>query len=98
MDKKIQYRPVRGFILAIPSGDETSSSFTISDSNKTLNKAQCISVGEDTFFDHIDKVFPCPVKVGDIFLHSTIGHENIRIDGKSYILIPFDRVLAVKVK
>lgn len=94
MSKITQYKPVKGYVLAKPEGNEQNSSFVIED-KETPQRAEVIKVGNDTWHVSGNK-FSSPCKPGDTIVHSGFGYEDIRFEGEHYRLIPFDKVLAVK--
>lgn len=96
MDKKIQFTPVRGFVLVKPLSDEQPKQYIIEDSHETPHEAEVVAVGEDTWYESIDREFKAPCKKGEKIVHSAFGFETIRIGGEEYRLVPFSKVLAIK--
>ena len=57
--------------------------------------AKVLKVGKDTYYDNTEKVRKAPCKVGDTIIHSSIGWENITLEGEELRMVPFNKVLLV---
>lgn len=94
--RKVQYSPVRGFILVKPLQESAAKGWDAHTDDDIPHYAEVLAVGENTYFEHTGLLFKAPCKVGDTIIHSSIGFENIKIDGEEYRLVPFGKVLMVK--
>jgi len=96
---KINLKPVRGVILIEPTEKElkTSSGIYIPDtaSSEKPQKGKVLAIGETEITDHgIEK--KSPVKLGDVVIYKKWGGNEVKIDGKEYLFVKFDDILAIE--
>ena len=92
---RINYIPVAGYILVEPL-EETSVSGLNVVADEFPQLARVVKTGESTFNSYTDRLIKCPVKEGDIILHSSFGFEKVRHEGVEYRIVPFEKVLAIR--
>ena len=91
----INYIPSEGNLICEPLEGEASQHLTIQDEGFE-QKSKVIAVGKDTYYPNTNITLKSPAKIGDEIIHSSLGWENIRILGKKYRVVPFQKVVAVK--
>lgn len=101
MAQKIRIRPLGDRVLIEPLSDEerhgkTKSGIIIPD---TVNKerpeeGKVISVGEGKRMDDGTLVAPS-VKKGDRVIFSKYGPDEIKVDGKEYLIVSESNILAI---
>ena len=94
--KSINFAPVQGYLLLEPLEDSQPEGWNVEGVDERPQIARVLKVGEPTYYENSDRVFKSPCKVGDTIIHSSMGFENITIEGKEYRMLPFLRVLMVK--
>ena len=87
-------KPMEGFILLTTTKEANPKGYIFEDTDKTPRIGKVLDVGGNTYHEN-GEVFNCPVKVGDIIIHSGYGYENITYEGEEYRIVPFSKILAV---
>lgn len=98
MSKKTQpkYALVAGYLLTEPLEVTKIGGIAIEDDQQRPQHAKVLKVGDATWHDNVDRVLESPCKVGDTIVHSSVGFENVTIEGKELRMVPFGKVLMVK--
>lgn len=94
---KINYRPTAGYLLIEPLEKETKTTSGIYLPDNSTEKPQTgkvIATGNKVYMDNHE--VESPAKVGDIILYKKWGANEVKIDGKDYLFVKFDDVLAVQ--
>lgn len=95
--KKTNLKPTAGYLLIEPAGVEkkTESGIYLPDtSEEKPQKGTVLAVGADELTDS-GKLRKSPAKVGDEIIYKKWGGNEVKIDGKEYIFVKFEDVLAV---
>jgi chaperonin GroES len=94
----INLKPTAGYILLEPQKAETTTASGIVLPDTSSEKPQMgtvLSVGPDEVTDG-GATKPAPAKLGDVVVYKKWGGNEIKINGKEYIFVKFDDVLAVQ--
>ncbi len=92
---KPKLKPTAGYILIEPLDKETktASGIYLPDSaGEKPQKGKVLSVGDDT------KDFKKPCAVNDVVIYKKWGGNEVKIEGKEYLFVKFEDVLAVETK
>ncbi len=95
--KKLNLKPTPGYLLIEPALAEkkTESGIYLPDtSEEKPQKGKVLAVGADEVLDS-GKTRKSPAKVGDEIIYKKWGGNEVKIDGKEYIFVKFEDVLAV---
>ena len=92
MTKKKFFSPSPGYILVLADEDESSVNLIVSTPPPT--RGTVIAIG-DSYVSDYGKKRECPVKIGDLILHATIGFEKITHNSKQYKVIKFENIMGV---
>ena len=93
---KINSTPVEGYILVRPLETKQSvKGMELHGVDEQPQLAKVLKVGKDTYYDNTEKVREAPCKVGDTIVHSSVGWENITLEGEELRMVPFSKVLLV---
>ncbi len=95
--KKLNLKPTPGYLLIEPALAEkkTESGIYLPDtSEEKPQKGKVLAVGGDEILDS-GKTRKSPAKVGDEIIYKKWGGNDVKIDGKEYIFVKFEDVLAV---
>jgi chaperonin GroES len=94
----MQIKPLREYILIEPIKEEekTKSGIFLPDtvSKEKSEQGKVIAVGGGKKTDD-GKIIPVSVKPGDIVLFSKYGPSEIKVDGKEYLIVKEEDILAV---
>ena len=94
---RIDFTPVAGYLLIKPLEDtQAIGGVEIHGGDDRPQFGKVLKVGLSTWYENSDRVLESPCNVGDTIVHSSVGFENVRIEGEEYRLLPFSRVLMVK--
>ncbi len=89
-------RPLPGYVLISPIGDEGKSAGGVylpeSAKDKPM-KGKVIAIGGEMWLD--GRYHNPPVKIGDICLYKKWTNQEVQYEGKEYLLVKFDELLAV---
>lgn|SRR3990167_2197905 len=94
----INLKPTAGYILLEPQEAETTTASGIVLPDASGEKPQIgtvLAVGNDEITDSGAKK-PAPAKVGDKVVYKKWGGNEIKVDGKEYIFVKFDDILATQ--
>ena len=91
-------QPSAGYILIEPKAQEekTSGGIYLPDNAKTdkPQEGKVLKVGPKDITDKgIEKT--SPVKVNDLIIYKKWGGNEVKIDGKEYIFVKFEDILAI---
>lgn len=95
---KINYKPTPGYILIEPMEAETKTAAGIYLPDNTSEKPQkgkVIAVGAP-FIDDGQKI-ESPVKDGDVVIYKKWGGNEVKIDGREYLFVKFEDILATEI-
>lgn len=95
MSKITQYTPTSGYLLVKPKKQSQSSGISIT-SDEWDQLGEVVAVGDPSYVYGTDILKEAPCRVGDEIFHSSTGYENVRMEGKQYRIVPFNKVLLVK--
>ena len=98
MSDKINLKPTAGYILLEPQVAETTTASGIVLPDTAGEKPQMgtvLTVGADEITDS-GATKKSPVKAGDKVVYKKWGGNEIRFNGKDYLFVKFDDVLAVQ--
>lgn len=94
---KLNLKPTAGHLLLEPSVAETKTTSGIYLPDNVGEKPQIgtiIAVGEDEVTDS-GALKRSPARVGDKVVYKKWGGNEIKIDGKEYMFVKFDDILAI---
>ena len=98
--QKLNLKPTAGNILLEPqeAARQTASGIVIPEtvSGEKPQKGKVLAVGSDEVTDSGAKK-PAPCKTGDIIYYKKWGGNEIKLEGKEYMFVKFDDVLAIEV-
>ena len=86
-----RYQPLANFVLIerIDTALDMQGGIVIPEIGKVQsNKGRVIAIGEGRIIG--DKIVPIPLEEGDIVLFSKYGAEDVKLDGKDYLLLRYD--------
>lgn len=94
MSDLLRYEPLANFVLIERIDDavkETAGGILIPEIGQVQsNKGRVTAVGEGRIIG--GKLEPIPLSPGDIVLFSKYGAEEVKLDGKEYLLIRYDEI------
>ena len=97
----MRFTPASGYCLIDPlEKDRKSDLIAVSDPIDKPHKGKVMAIGADTFYSNTDKIYKCPVKVGDNVLYSIAGIESFKMEYEGnprheFIMCPFSRILGI---
>jgi chaperonin GroES len=99
---KLNLKPTAGYLLIEPLDKETKTASGIylpDNAGEKPQKGKVIAAGESICTDC--KSGSCcktdsPAKVGDVVLYKKWGGNEVKIEGKDYLFVKFEDVLAVE--
>jgi chaperonin GroES len=90
----IRYQPLANFVLIEridEALDATAGGIVIPEIGKVQsNKGRVVAIGEGRIIGNL--VVPIPLDEGDIVLFSKYGAEDVKLDGKDYLLLRYDEI------
>lgn len=96
---KLNLTPSAGYILLEPQEAETKTASGIvlpdSASSEKPQMGTVIAVGRDEVTDS-GVTRKAPAKIGDKVVYKKWGGNEIKLDGKEYLFVKFDDILAVQ--
>lgn len=95
--KKMNLRPLMGYILVEPSAADTRTASGIilpESAQEKPAQGTVVACGEDLILES-GKVLKCPVQVGDKVVYKKWGGDEIKIAGIEYKLVKFDDLMGV---
>lgn len=90
-------KPLPGYVLIEPIKEENKSTggVYLPDSSKDKPmKGKVIACGDSTY--DLENGMDCPVKKGDICFYKKWVNQEVQHEGKEYLLIHFNELLAVE--
>ena len=96
--KNLKLKPTAGYLLISPLDKETKTASGIylpDTASEKPQKGEVLSVGAPEITEKGVKR-DSPVKVGDIVIYKKWGGNEVKIDGKEYLFVKFEDVLAVE--
>ena len=91
-------KPTAGHVLIRPEEQtkQTSSGIYLPDSaaGDKPQQGQVLAVGDSEISEKGQKR-PAPAKQGDIVIYKKWGGNDVKIDGKEYLFVKFEDILAV---
>ncbi len=95
---KVKFSPTAGYILIEPEVLEikTASGLYLPENatGEKPQKGKVLAVGSDEVTDNGTKK-KSPVKVGDIVIYKKWGGNEVKENGKEYLFVKFEDILAV---
>jgi chaperonin GroES len=94
---KLNLRPTAGYLLIEPLEKEvkTASGIYLPDNaGEKPQKGKILALGGAIYQDG-KEIMP-PAKVGDIVLYKKWGGNEVKIEGKEYLFVKFEDVLAIE--
>lgn len=98
MATKLNFKPTAGHILLEPQGAETKTASGIVLPDSAGEKPQIgkvLAIGHDEVTDS-GAVRKSPVGAGDEVVYKKWGGNEFKIDGKEYLFVKFEDILAVR--
>lgn len=96
-DKKLNLRPLNGYVLIEPSEVETRTASGIILPESAQEKpavGKVLACGNEMVLEG-GKTMKCPVDAGDRVYYKKWGGDDIKIDGKELKLVKFDDLMAI---
>lgn len=97
---KLNLKPTAGYLLIEPLEAETKTASGIylpDNAGEKPQKGKVLAVGADEVTDAGAKK-TSPVKVDDTVIYKKWGGNEVKIDGKEYLFVKFEDVLATETK
>lgn len=94
---KINLKPTAGYVLIEPAEAtrKTDSGIYLPEtSEEKPQKGIVLAVGESEMTDS-GKLRKSPVKKGDVIIYKKWGGNDVKIDGKEYLFVKFEDILAI---
>lgn len=95
--KKANITPSAGYILLEPAEKElktTSGIYLPDTAGDKPQQGTIIAVGSDEVTDH-GATKSAPAKVGDLVIYKKWGGNEVKFEGRDYMFIKFEDVLAI---
>lgn len=95
---KLNLKPTAGYLLLEPAeaATKTASGIYLPDTNtEKPQKGKILSIGAPEVTEKGTKR-PSPVKAGDVVIYKKWGGNEVKIDGKEYLFVKFEDILAVE--
>jgi len=95
---KLNLKPTSGYVLIEPVEAErkTASGIVLPESHEEKpQKGKVLAVGEAEITDAGTKKNP-PCRVGDWVIYKQWGGNEVKIEGKEYLFVKFEDILAVE--
>lgn len=96
---KLNLKPAAGYLIIEPveAVTKTSSGIYLPDSaGEKPQQGKVLAVGDDEITDSGTKK-KAPVKTGDKVIYKKWGGNEVKIEGKEYLFVKFEDILAVEV-
>lgn len=94
---KINLKPTAGFLVIEPIEGErkTASGIVLPDSHEEKpQRGKVLVVGGAIYDDGREVIAPC--KIGDVVFYKQWGGNEVKIEGKEYLIVKFEDILAVE--
>lgn len=96
---KLKLKPTAGYLLILPLEAETKTAGGIylpDTASEKPQKGKVLAVGAKTYLDGREILPPC--KNGDVVVYKKWEGNEVKIDGREYLFVKFDGVLAIEIK
>lgn len=96
---KLNLKPTAGYLLIEPLEAETKTAAGIylpDNASEKPQKGKILAVGAVETTDSGTKRF-APCKVGDTVVYKKWGGNEVKVDGKEYLFVKFEDILATEV-
>ena len=98
--KKSTLKPAAGYLFIEPAEAQSKTDSGIylpeSATDEKPQKGKVLAVGDSEITDH-GATKKSPVKVGDYVIYKKWGGNEVKIDGKEYLFVKFEDILAVEI-
>ncbi len=97
MITKLNLKPTAGYLLIEPLEAETKTSSGIylpDNASEKPQKGKVIAMGKASFQDG-QKIEP-PAKLNDVVFYKKWGGNEVKIQGKEYLFVKFEDILAIE--
>jgi chaperonin GroES len=94
---KLKLKPTAGYLLIAPLEAETKTASGIylpDNVSEKPQKGKIIAVGESGLVE--GKKVKSPAKLGEVVFYKKWGGNEVKIEGKEYLFVKFEDVLAVE--
>lgn len=95
---KLKLKPTAGYLLILPLEAETKTAGGIylpDTVSEKPQKGKVLAVGAPELTEKGAKR-PSPVKSGDVVIYKKWGGNEVKIEGKEYLFVKFEDVLAIE--
>jgi chaperonin GroES len=95
---KINLKPAPGYILIEPAATQTqtiSGIYLPDTAGEKPQKGTVVAVGDDETTDKGIKT--SPAKVGNVVIYKKWGGNEVKMNGKDYLFVKFEDILAMEV-
>jgi chaperonin GroES len=96
--KKVNLRPLMGYVLIEPSEVETRTASGLylpeTAQEKPAGQGTVVAIGADFILEN-GKVIGAPVNIGDKVIYKKWGGDEIKLGGIEYKLVKFDDLMAI---
>ena len=95
---KLNLKPTPGYLLIEPLDKETKTASGIylpDNAGEKPQKGKVLAAGSHLFSD--GQKVESPAKVNDVVLYKKWGGNEVKIEGKEYLFVKFEDILAVEV-
>ena len=96
--ERLTFKPTAGFILVEPIEAEkkTASGIVLPETHEEKpQRGKVLAVGADEITDSGTKK-SAPCKVGDLVIYKQWGGNEVKIEGREYLFVKFEDILAVE--
>ncbi|MDO8551472.1 MAG: co-chaperone GroES [bacterium] len=96
--KKPILKPVSGYVLIEPLEIErtTASGIVLPESHEEKpQKGKVLAIGDAQITDSGQKR-PAPCKISDVVVYKQWGGNEVKIEGKEYLIVKFEDILAIE--
>lgn len=97
MNAKLNLKPTAGYLLIEPLDKETKTAsglYLPDNAGEKPQKGKILAAGGTMRQD--SKKIVAPAKVGDVVLYKKWGGNEVKIDGKEYLFVKFEDILAIE--
>ncbi len=95
---KLNITPTPGYLIidSIEENKKTVSGIYLPENatGEKPQKGKVVAVGDDEILEN-GKTKKSPVKVGDEVIYKKWGGNEVKLDGKEYLFVKFDDILAI---
>ena len=95
---KLKLKPTAGYVLIEPSEAErkTPSGIVLPESHEEKpQRGKVLAIG-DAIYEDGREIIP-KFKVGDLVIYKQWGGNEVKIEGKEYLFVKFEDILAVEI-